>query len=564
MLNPTDVHDPALSTVNASVTEITSPARATQSRAKKAIGDEVRDNGTDLEVENGTDLDYDSDSKDGDYRGDIYEDDYSDDEESLGQYRVPSARGNGAGRKPKAGRPPKPDTTGMSEEDASAALTDWAKKWKRDNDTNRRTAAAAAALQEFDESLDLSGHQFTGVCSRTLREMKDVELHPLRKGDTFLNKELVMLRIAEEANLFAIRIQTRRSDLFQLQVYGAGGDPFHVHANYRTAKNMWVVTECEVRIGRTKYVPRRGSSYNNGQDGVLSVSDKIIDPEDFAGRPDEDETFEEGIFEGEGNADDDSDKEDAEDEDDGPKKMMKARVKSPMKSKWLVPLVKGPLAEKPNISNKALIILLNPYVVDKFLTHSLINQTKKLLRLHLFGDPAQNVTYLPELIRELKSAGHDYHIVTKSNASVLQKIEEMVLMQHIGSMEASGVKLIKEQKIDFIKEWRKENKALLLKVGLGEGSSERCFVTGIFVSLSTARATVPLLQTVYQADAAHTNFGKYTLYSCYGVSSNGNTFPVCLAIIFGNEDKEGWTMFWEFASRIHRYRIHISSIKCCE
>ena len=128
-----------------------------------------------------------------------------------------------------------------------------------------------------------------------------------------------------------------------------------------------------------------------------------------------------------------------------------------------------------------------------------LNQTKKHLRLHLFGDPAQNVTYLPELIRELKSAGHDYHIITKSNASVLQKIEEMVLTQHIGSMKASGVKLIKEQKIDFIKEWRKENKALLLKVGLGEGSSdERCFVTGIFISLSTARATVPLLQTVLQ------------------------------------------------------------------
>ncbi len=82
------------------------------------------------------------------------------------------------------------------------------KKWKRDNDANRRTAAAAAAaLQDFDESLDPSGDcdHFTGVCSRTLREMKDVELHPLRKGDTFPNKELLMLRIAEEAILFAIQ-----------------------------------------------------------------------------------------------------------------------------------------------------------------------------------------------------------------------------------------------------------------------------------------------------------------------------------------------------------------------
>jgi hypothetical protein len=34
--------------------------------------------------------------------------------------------------------------------------------------------------------------------------MKDVELHPLHKGDIFPNKEILMLRIAEEANLFAI------------------------------------------------------------------------------------------------------------------------------------------------------------------------------------------------------------------------------------------------------------------------------------------------------------------------------------------------------------------------
>ena len=78
-------------------------------------------------MDKGIDLAYDSDSDDEDYRGDVYDDDYSDGEESLAKYRVPSARGNGAGRKPKAGRPPKPDTTGMSQRDALAAITDWGK-----------------------------------------------------------------------------------------------------------------------------------------------------------------------------------------------------------------------------------------------------------------------------------------------------------------------------------------------------------------------------------------------------------------------------------------------------
>jgi hypothetical protein len=114
--------------VNPSVNEINydvlSPAKATRSQAKKAIGD---NNFWDKAVDEGMDLSYDSDSDNEDYRGDVYDDDFSDGEESLGQYRVPLVRGNGAGRKPKAGQPPKPDTRGMSEQDAYAALTDWKK-----------------------------------------------------------------------------------------------------------------------------------------------------------------------------------------------------------------------------------------------------------------------------------------------------------------------------------------------------------------------------------------------------------------------------------------------------
>ncbi len=72
-------------------------------------------------------------------------------------------------------------------------MSDWERTWKRDSNTNPRTTAAAAALQDFAESLNHFGEQFTGVCSKTLREMKAVEQRPLRKGDTFPNKEIVIL-----------------------------------------------------------------------------------------------------------------------------------------------------------------------------------------------------------------------------------------------------------------------------------------------------------------------------------------------------------------------------------
>ena len=69
--------------------------------------------------------------------------------------------------------------------------------------------------------------------------------------------------------------------------------------------------------------------------------------------------------------------------------------------------------------------------------------------------------------------------------------------------------------------------------------------------MSYSQAVVPHLQDVFQADAAHTNFGKYTLYSCYGSTANGNTSPIAFALIFGNKDKAGWEAFWEFAKEEH-------------
>ncbi len=79
------------------------------------------------------------------------------------------------------------------------------------------------------------------------------------------------------------------------------------------------------------------------------------------------------------------------------------------------------------------------------------------------------------------------------------------------------------------------------------------FFSGILFSTSGARKAVPFLQQVFQADARHMNFGKYTLYSCYGTTANCNTYPVAFGILFGNEDKEGWMDFWDFAKSVHPF-----------
>jgi hypothetical protein len=72
------------------------------------------------------------------------------------------------------------------------------------------------------------------------------------------------------------------------------------------------------------------------------------------------------------------------------------------------------------------------------------------------------------------------------------------------------------------------------------------FLHGVFFMPSFLQKTVPELQTLFMADACHLDFGKYTMFACYGVTENANMSPVGFAIIFGNENGASWKEFWRF------------------
>ena len=124
------------------------------------------------------------------------------------------------------------------------------------------------------------------------------------------------------------------------------------------------------------------------------------------------------------------------------------------------------------------------------------------------------------------------------------------------SLKASRepVLMTKQMKKDYLEDWKESNKDMLEHAGLGKPDlwdQEPIFCGGVFLSMSFSKRVVPFLQDVYQADAAHCNFGKYTLYSCYGTTANCNTAPIAFAILFGNEDRVGWDAFWKFALAQH-------------
>ena len=60
--------------------------------------------------------------------------------------------------------------------------------------------------------------------------MSDVEVTPLLIGHTFPAKEILLIRIVEEANFCGCQITIQRSVNFKVHAHGLGGSLFRIKA----------------------------------------------------------------------------------------------------------------------------------------------------------------------------------------------------------------------------------------------------------------------------------------------------------------------------------------------
>ncbi len=256
------------------------------------------------------------------------------------------------------------------------------------------------------------------------------------------------------------------------------------------------------------------------------------------------------------NEDDNDDEEEDEDDilgkpeavDAIPKRTMKKRnkasLRTPIKHRWIVPLIEDRMRECPNLSNNECKHLLRFYVRSDFATKAILQNGKMMCRFQLFGNPNDNATYIPAMLNEMSARGHKVKTITKTPSEVMTMLEKIVVQEeadrNLGLKKPAP--MTAQMKKQYVIDWKAENQEMLQQGGLGIqmiGEPTPTFCAGVFFSMSYSQAAVPHLQDVFQADAAHTNFGKYTLYSCYGSTANGNTSPIAFALIFGNEDKAG-------------------------
>ncbi len=402
---------------------------------------------------------------------------------------------------------------------------------------DRRKAAGGRAVRWTEI-------EYSGDNTPTLRTMDLVQASRLHAGHNIIDKEYVKLRIAEEAMLRGIDVRWKTSTNSHMVVVG---DRFFVSANLNE-KEGWIVKEANVR---------------SGDDGVGDL-DEVPDDNYYKDDCDDDEKKNDN--EGDDNEDDleDDDDDDAKDHeddvaDDGKKsskkkkKKKKPMVRTPLASDWIVPLIKDVISVKPNTSNADLRHILRSHCRKYSLTRGLLQKARDKAKLEIFGNPVLNVAYFKALAHELEIRGNHVEILTAKRTDALNRLQVVVLADEIRRRKQKGEPiLINEQSAAklFLRLWMHEHRDFVTE-HFGSDDANYEFVVGIMFAPGTAKQTVYHLQNVYQADAAHLQFGKYTFYSAYGSTANSNASPVAFAILFGNEDTSNWVKFWTFAKSLH-------------
>ena len=409
-----------------------------------------------------------------------------------------------SGRRRNKGGPRVPVKGTVSDEAYKEAL----KLRKQFNDKQRYEKVKAAG-----STVSAVNVVFTGVCDDHLRPMSVVKEHRLQKGQTFPNKDILWLRIAEEANLRHKHVMVYRSDIFNLIVYG---ERFFVGSTF-VQDIGWKVNIAAIR---------------EGDDGLNCATDDLLRKMDI--------TVKQRRLK--------------QQDKQGTTSTTVRNPRTPYHMRWVADIIKPFVLDNPDYSYLEIKNLLKLYANDYAITHALIQDSKALAKDDLFGSPEQNARYANGVVSELAAMGHHCEVMYGNRKDVNRRLGFLVLAEESVRRKVKGEPQLQgNERNAFLSGWKEKNAiAIETAIGLEDGPQYQ-FLTGICFSPSTSVHTVGYLQKVVQADAAHMKIGKYTLFSAYAASANGNMAPLAFAILFGNEDTQNWRTFWEFTKRVSNY-----------
>ncbi len=136
--------------------------------------------------------------------------------------------------------------------------------------------------------------------------------------------------------------------------------------------------------------------------------------------------------------------------DDANGKVKAVRQRTPIKSRWIVPLLLKKNVENPNMSNAEMKHVVFAYVKEKFVTTSLLQNARTMARDEIFGDPATNVFFANGLVKKMKECGVDVKVLMKDQQHILRMLECVVLSDHMRKNKAECNLMTKAEKKEFV------------------------------------------------------------------------------------------------------------------
>jgi len=200
------------------------------------------------------------------------------------------------------------------------------------------------------------------------------------------------------------------------------------------------------------------------------------------------------------------------------------KLTSPFQTKWIVPLILSIIVNSPTISNKNLRHALSAYGKEHSLTDSILQEARTDAKAQLFGIAAENVKYAEGTKSELEKDGHIIELMYTSRKVTLRNVEQLVVGEELLRLKsATNGTLDRDERRQFWSKWKTDNYALLVNQLRYKSQEGTRFLHGVIFTPSFSQKTVPELQILFTADACHLNFGKYNMFTCYGITANANS-----------------------------------------
>jgi hypothetical protein len=206
-----------------------------------------------------------------------------------------------------------------------------------------------------------------GHVSNTLHSLEEVERKRLVKGNVFPSREILWMRIVEEALLRGINVKASRVDRTNLTVYGY---QFYASDTFKECYG-W---ECNVAICQ------EGDDLNNIPDKYFVIDKNFT-------------------------------------------------RNTPLASAWVIPIIMPTVAKDPGVSYEQLRGLIRPYAKDFHITDGILQEGRDLAKKAIFGTPESNVQYAEGVAFAMRKLGHEVKLLFTTCAQTLAIIGTVVLKE---------------------------------------------------------------------------------------------------------------------------------------